>query len=119
MKKFAAISALVLATGCTGVNYAMENYSDVDVQQIKHEDKEWRIFDKPEEGRLMITPAFGDTMGAGMASGITFGLATSPYIRGATFRPAAQAYLAQTHGRCTITGGDLVIEPQYEFFYQC
>lgn len=121
MKKYAAIAAVCALAGCAGINYAMENYSGVPVQRISHDDRGWRVYDKPQEGRLMITPSLGDSAGAGAATGLTLGLATSPYVYESTFKPTVQAYLAQKHGNgaCRITSADLVVKPQFEFFYEC
>lgn len=118
-KNLFAIAAICATTGCTGLQYAADNYTGVPVQNIKHAEKEWRIFDKPDQGRLMITPSLSDSAADGFASGLTLGLAGSPYLREATFRPAVEAYLSQVHGRCAITHGDLVVKPQFEFFYDC
>jgi hypothetical protein len=118
MEKFSAICvALCILSGCAGLSHAMQ-YNDVAVIAFDHAGHGWRIFDKPGEGRLMITPSIGRAAGVGAATGATFGLANTQ-IRREEFQGAAEAWLASTQRRCTVTEGALVIEPQWEFMYTC
>jgi hypothetical protein len=98
--------------GCSGMNYAMEHYNEVDPQPITYKDQSFRIFDKPTEGRLMITP----TVGNSALQGLTFGGAATAQN---TYKQAAAAYLGATGRTCEVTEMMLVVQPQWETFYKC
>lgn len=84
-------------------------------------DDTYRVFEHRSDKTLMTAPSIGKSAAIGVAKGATLGLTStasmSPQQR---HEAAAQQYLAQT-GRpnCKITGGHLVLEPQYEFTYEC
>jgi hypothetical protein len=107
-----AVLVVLFLTGCSGIGYAMEHYKNVKPQQFAYDGQGFRIFDKPNEGRLMITP----TIGAAMAGGATFGGANTPEIR---YKQASLAYLASTGRKCKASDMKLVIQPQWETFYTC
>lgn len=110
---------LVLAlSGCAGMNYAMENYTGVPVTPFKYGGDTYRVFDKPNEDRLMITPSAGKAASVGAVKGITLGL-SGPMTVEADYRKVTQAYLDSTGRKCTILKGSLVVQPQWEFDYQC
>jgi hypothetical protein len=118
VRKFVKVLALALGlSGCAGLNYAMENYKGVEVMPVEYQGHEWRVFDKPAENRLMITPSIGRSMGLGAATGLTFGAAggiPKPELQG-----AAEAWLVKTGRTCSITDGYVVASPQWEFRYAC
>jgi len=124
------ISLVALLSGCQGMKYALDNYTGVDVQHFtlapdaspgspnNQRAETFRIFDKPQESRLMITPSVAASAGMAAVSGLTLGGASragSP----ARMREAVTAYLASTDRVCTIDALDLVVEPQYEARYRC
>lgn len=140
---FGIIAAGAIAlTGCQGMKYAMDNYRDTKVQSylfVPNDGKPrysetaidsmghtrqvdramtYRIFDKPDENRLMITPSLGASAGMGFAKGLTFG-AVSAGPSPAAMREAAGGFLASTGRTCTADQIDLVAEPQYEVRYTC
>lgn len=104
--------------GCAGMQYAMKHYSGVPVVHHKMPDDTYRVFDKPNEGRLMITSSLGAAAAGGAKSGITFGAASSSAPRN-FFQEAAESYLKKTGRDCTIKDGHLIVSPQWEFFYEC
>lgn len=122
MRRFRSYAAIILALllpGCASMGYAMHHYSGVPVEQHQYGRDTWRIFDKPEEGRMMVTASIGGAVATGAVQGATLGLSgplTGPM---GAYRAAAQDYLASQGRDCTITTGGLIIEPQYEFFYEC
>jgi uncharacterized membrane protein len=84
-------------------------------------DDTYRVFEHRSEKTLMTAPSIGKSAAIGAAKGATLGLAStasmSPEQR---HQAAAQQYLAQTgRANCKITGGHMVLEPQYEFTYEC
>ena len=114
-----AIASMIVIAGCSGINYAVENYSGVDVERFEANGQTWRIFDKPEEGRLMITPTLGKAAAVGAAQGATFGLSDGGASPIQYFEAAANLYIKSRDESCKVTSGSLVINPQYEFFYTC
>lgn len=120
-KKILAVFVAVYAvSSCTGeTEFYTKDYSNVLAQEIQYNDRVWRIFDKPREGRLMITPSVHAAVGAGIATGFTLGLIPSPNGKASTFRPAVDAYLSQKLENCDVTFARLLIKPYYEFSYSC
>ena len=114
-----AIASTIAITGCSGINYAVENYSGVDVERFEANGQTWRIFDKPAEGRLMITPTLGKAAAVGAAQGATFGLSRGGASPVQNFEAAANLFIKSRDASCQVTSGSLVINPQYEFFYSC
>lgn len=113
MKKLPLAAALTLSVaGCTGLQYAMDNYQGVPIVQQKYANQVFRVFDKPEENRLMITPSIGKSA----VQGATWGAAATPEI---FFQNAAQAFLDQSGRKCTAGDPKLIVQPQYEIFYTC
>lgn len=104
--------------GCAGMQYAMKHYSGVPVVDHQMPDDTYRVFDKPNEGRLMITASVGSAMAGGFKSGITFGAASSSAPAN-LFQEAAESYLKKTGRDCIIKDGHLIVSPQWEFVYEC
>jgi hypothetical protein len=119
IKTAIAIAGVIAITGCSGINYAVENYSGVDVQRFEANGQTWRIFDKPAEGRLMITPTLGKAAAVGAAQGATFGLSRGGASPVQSFEAAANLFIKSRDKTCQVTSGSLVVNPQYEFFYSC
>lgn len=120
MKQILAVVILGAALGgCAGANYAMQNYNGVPVQRVETAGDNWRIFDKPDEGRMMVTSSIGAAMAQGLGQGLLFNAVdnTPPEPQ---FRQAARAYLDST-GReaCQITDAYLIVRPQFEVTYDC
>lgn len=114
---FIAAICLPLA-GCAGISYIIDTYDNVPVQDFEHKGSEFRIFDLPNQKKLMITPSIMDAAASGIVPGLTFGL-----VRDATPKPifadATEAYLRSSGRKCTVTDGYVLYEPQWEFRYSC
>lgn len=110
--KIIAIVSLLSLTACSGMSYALDNYSGVDVQKTSYMGQEFRVFDKPEEQRLMITPS----VGRAITQGATFGAAATAEM---TYQMAAQSFLDLSGRDCTVGDMKLVVQPQFETFYSC
>lgn len=117
MKNILALIACLAITSCGNLNYVRHEYSGVKV--VKHQAPEMtvRIFDKPTDGKLMITPTLGKSAAMGAAAGSTLGIWT-PGLDPFPMQQAAQHYLDSTGRKCTITSGRLLLRPQWEFLYR-
>ena len=106
------IISLSLLGGCSGLSYALENYKGTKPVAFYQDEQKFRIFDKPLEGRLMITPSIG----AAAAQGASLGTSSTPEMK---YQTAAQAFLKSTGRNCDVGDMRLIIEPQWETFYTC
>lgn len=113
-----ALSAMVLVSGCAGVGYILENYTGVEVVQVAMPDDTYRVFDKPSEGKMMVTSSIGAAAGQGIGKGLTLTIldTTPPKPR---FQAAAEKFLVDSGRTCVITDGYILITPQFEFKYTC
>ncbi|MGK8640342.1 hypothetical protein [Brucella anthropi] len=119
MRGIYAVGVALALTGCAGVNYAMTHYSGVPVKSFTASTgSDYRIYDKPTENRLMITPSIAASMGGGAIKGATFG-AYNPSNSEVVYRDAAEEYLKSTGRSCSVRDITLVLEPQYEARYEC
>lgn len=114
-----ALAGVVLA-GCGGMHYAIENYSGTEVQAYRHRTSGvwYRVFDKPAEGRMMITANLGAAAGQGFVKGLTLGLASAE-TPGVIYRDVALEFLAVQGRACESREVTLIVEPQYEVRYEC
>lgn len=113
----AIILPLLAIAGCAGVSTAMQY--DQTVHLFVMPDDTYRIFEHPKGDRIMTTPSMGKAIGQGLAQGATLGIVKmgTPEERQ---EAAARKYLDETgRAHCVITRGLLVLEPQYEFFFEC
>nr|WP_320142422.1 hypothetical protein [uncultured Cohaesibacter sp.] len=117
MKKLTIICVCCFLAGCSGVNRAMQ--FDPKVHHVRVGDTAYRVFEHPKENVIMTTPPVAGAAARGFAKGLTLGLAnTMPSEK--VHEQAARDYLDQTgRSHCKITKGYLVVEPQYEFTYDC
>lgn len=114
-------AAAVLSLGaCSGISYVLENYKGVEKQEIHVEgDDDYRIFDKPDAGRMMVTSSLSSAAGQGAVKGLFLGAvdASPPKPR---FQKAAETFLTSTNRpNCRVTDGYLLVSPQWEFAYTC
>lgn len=116
------LAMLVLLTGCissSSLSRAMSYPAKSTSVQIGGDT--YRVFEHAKDKTLMTAPTIAASAGMGMASGATLGLASvSSMNPEQKHEAAALQYLANT-GRpnCTITKGYLLMDPQYEFTYEC
>lgn len=119
----AALAAASMLCGCASASYVMDEYSSVEAKPFAMEGKKdfYRVFDKPAENKLMITPSIGRAAAAGFISGATFGgvAAEDNLGRKPEYEAATMAYLRSTGRDCRILDGYVVIKSQWEFKYDC
>jgi len=116
--RLALVAACLATCGCASMNYIMQAYDGVPVQQVSTQYDTFRVFDKPAENRMMIT----SSLASAAAQGFTGGLLLNPTVTATpkpVFEEAAQAYLKQSGRNCKITDGYLLVNPQWEFKYSC
>lgn len=116
----AVLAACAIASGCSaGMQYAMENYKGTEAVPFAIEgDDVYRVFDKPQDNRLMITPSLAKITAAGAISGAT--LRTVDVVgHKSKFEGAALAYLKSTGRTCRAVSTELIERPQWEVKYDC
>lgn len=120
MKVVVLIAASAIAlVGCAGVQHAMTHYSGIEPVNVAMPDDTYRVFDKPADGRVMVTSSLGAAAAQGFGSGLLLNAVdNTPPLP--SFQAAAEKHFVDT-GRtnCRITQGYLVVKPQFEFRYTC
>lgn len=123
MRGFWAASAVALTLGgCASgeaLQYVMREYQGVTVQTHVTPEDQYRIFDKPEQSRLMITPSLGKAAAGGLVAGSTLGLVDANASLTKPMTIAAESYLASTGRQCRVIATELLVKPQYEVKYDC
>lgn len=110
--------APALLGGCAGISAARE-FRDVEPIHFASGDSTWRVFDKPAENRLMITPTLGRSISIGANNGASnLGLSERDAAK-AEFQAAAADWLAKSGRQCQILSGEDILDPQWEFKYRC
>lgn len=117
-KRVLILAAALTLSGCAGMNYIYENYQGTPLAEYQNEDDTFRIFDKPQESRLMITPSIATAMATGAVKGVTFH-AVPADVPKAVFEKAVIGYLQSTGRSCAVVDGALLVAPQWEFRYRC
>lgn len=115
MKKraFAAAMCLLTLAACgEGVQYAVDTYRDVPLAEFTDTVDRWRIFDRPDLSRMMVTPSIA----AAAVQGATLN-ATAPTEAAAL--AAAQGFLSSTSRNCQATSVTIVAMTLYEATYTC
>jgi hypothetical protein len=118
----AALGAALLLGGCASANYVMSEYGGVPLKHFEMGDGQtYRVFDKPDANKLMITPSLDRAAGAGFVSGLTFGAVPTQDNLGPKpeYERASLAYLTSTGRTCRLIDGYVVIQGQWEFKYDC
>src|ERR1051326_3367259 len=78
--------------GCAGIGAALD-YTGTPVMNYTDARDTWRIFDKPMEGKLMITPSLEKSGYQGAVTGATLGLVNG-FLPRMVFEETAEQYLA-------------------------
>lgn len=106
---FAAIG--IISSLCACAEHFSSAYATVPVQTITARQGKYEILDRPELGRLAITPIDerGDKVTLAQSSG-------SP---GSAFFAPLMDYFARTGRACRLIRGHPLVIPQWEFVYSC
>lgn len=115
----AAMIAAPLAGCGAGVNYILDEYRGTEMKSFEMPGEDtYRIFDKPHQNKLMITPSLGSAAGTGFTRGLTLG-AVDPEAPKPVYERAALGYLESTGRRCRALETYLLVKPQWEVKYDC
>jgi hypothetical protein len=110
---------LAFLTACSGTSYVLEEYSSVTVDHMPMPDDTYRIYDKPQQGKMMVTSSLGASFAQGAGQGLLMNAVdnTPPKPR---FDAAALAYLEKSGRRgCRVVESYILIKPQFEVKYEC
>lgn len=113
----AFIAACLLLSSCAGYDEAVEvsdQYAGMPVVRYDNAGGSWRITDKPNEGRLKIGPSLAGSFSAAFGRTVTF-----TALPRDEYQEAVQDWLSSTGRQCTVTDGNLLVDPQWEFRYAC
>ena len=123
MKNFIFLSLITVLTicGCTtmeGIKYQTKTYSGTSCDAIRVQGKYFKVYDNVSQQKLMVVPSLGAAMGNGFISGFTGGAAPQS-SSGIFYRKAAQIHLGSKDKKCHIVDGYLIVNPNWEFCYEC
>ena len=74
MRVFEAAALCLTLGGCAGVNYILQEYRGVPLTEVVMPEDTYRIFDKPGDSKMMVTPSLGASAAQGFGSGLTFNI---------------------------------------------
>jgi hypothetical protein len=119
MRKLGIVALSVALGGCASVNYILQEYQGVPVQEVKMPDDTYRIFDKPAVNKLMVTSSLSSAAGQGFVKGLTFGAVPTDAPK-PLFEAASLQFLGES-GRpgCRIIDAYILAQPQWEVKYDC
>lgn len=122
MKIVFALLIAISTSGCS-FGYMLENYgamTPVIRSDFDYQGETYRIFDRKDLSKVMITPSLGSAALHGAARGATFGGVNIDDDQ-TLFAQVASAYLIKDRAAqlCKILEGKLLTTPQWEFVYLC
>lgn len=96
---------------------SVQEYSFVKVEYVTMPDDTYRVFDKPDANKMLVSSSIASATAQSFRSNIMLKDDTPPKT---SFEAAAIAYLSNS-GRngCRVTDSYLLIAPQYEVKYDC
>ena len=115
------VVTVLMITGCGNFGYIIKTYdSTASRSEFDYQDETYRIFDRKDLCKVMVTPSLGAAALHGAAKGATFGGVNIDNDQ-TLYQSVATAYLAKdrTTQACKILEGKLLISPQWEFIYLC
>lgn len=122
MKKLLIGGVFIVLTqaGCGNMGYVIKTYGDVEKTEIGHDGYTYRIFDRKDLSKVMITPSIGQALRGGAIKGATFGGINIQDDKG-RFTSVANDYLGKENPAkiCDVKSGKMILDPQWEFVYLC
>lgn len=115
--------ALVVLTflglqACAYPQYVNDDYRYIPLTNFAHENRSFRIFDKPSSNKMIITPSLSTAVSDVVIRNATFGKYNNS-VEQQSLESAAGAYLAAQGRKCAITSASLMYDPQWEITYNC
>lgn len=117
MLPFLAV-AVVALQACTYPQYVSDEYRYVPLTTFAHDNRSYRIFDKPSAGKLVITSSLTMAVSDTVIRNVTFDEYNNATAR-EKLDAAVAAYLAAQGRKCEITNASQIYDPQWEFTYSC
>lgn len=114
----AFLACIVGIGGCASLSYITANYGSIEPRPVSTSYDTFRVFDKPDASKLMITSSLGSALAQGAGGGLLLN-PTVTAVPKPVFQEAAEQYLTSTGRTCRIVDGYLLVNPQWEFRYQC
>ncbi|NOT40574.1 MAG: hypothetical protein HOP13_08785 [Alphaproteobacteria bacterium] len=111
-------ASLLMLTACSAPQHIGDDYRDTPRTNFAFESNAYRIFDKPNAGKLVITPSVANAMSDSLIRNVTFG-AYGNAAPQSSIEAAVAAYLASNGRECTTGSATLVRKPQWEVAYTC
>lgn len=111
------IVALTLVA-CSAPQHIGDEYRNVPRTTFAFEGNTYRIFDKPNASKLVVTPSVANAMSDQLIRKVTFGAYGNAAPK-ASMESAVAAYLTSNGRKCTTDSATLVRKPQWEFAYSC
>lgn len=117
------VLAAAALSGCGSFGYMASTYgafSSVERSDFDYQDESYRIFDRKDLSKVMITASLGSALLNGAARGATFGGVNIDDDQ-SRYTSVASAYLAKDRSAqlCKVLDGKLLVTPQWEFVYLC
>jgi hypothetical protein len=109
---------LLALSACAYPQYVNDEYRYIPLTNFSHDNRSFRIFDKPSAGRLIITPSLSTAVSNAVIRNATFGEYDNATGQ-QTLEKAVEAYFNSLGRKCTLTGSSLIYDPQWEFTYEC
>lgn len=108
IREIIAMAAAVSLGGCGAVNTMASEYGEAPAASVRISDESYHVFDKPAEGRMLVTAG---------SSGVFSRGNTPPQ---AAFEAAALQFLVESgRGVCRVVESSELIQSQYQVKYDC
>ncbi|WP_181707677.1 hypothetical protein [Chthonobacter rhizosphaerae] len=106
-------------SACASVDYVVMTYGDVRAEPMVVPSGEFRVFDRPDIGKIMTAPSIRSAVRTGVVSQATLGLVDeTPNV--VHHRTVAEAFLASRGRACTLVGASReILTTQFEHDYTC
>lgn len=122
MKKlFLFVFITLTQTACGNLGYIIKTYDSTTIRsEFDYQGEEYRIFDRKDLGKVMITPSLGSAASSGFVRGATIGI-VNPENDERRYHSVAEKYLTKDRPSeiCNVNDGRLLVTPQWEFVYLC
>ncbi|MBW7911926.1 MAG: hypothetical protein H3C49_11745 [Alphaproteobacteria bacterium] len=106
------LAACMSAEQENNLRYVDATYGKTVYQEYKDDKDAWRIFDRPDLGKMGVSLSLDKTIALGKNYG-------GNWPGKADFRSAAEGFLKQAHRNCLVTADKTLSPTGYEFSYAC